>query len=165
MQFEFFAGDSELITSESKFYNEFQKKRASLKAVQQQKEPLKDRKEINKILALKKNWGNKFSDYCQANKDLLLNKHHFLALVDMETCKEAIENGEIRDLVEFRHGLRLIYNFINLYEFFSEDLENLNTLNEYVKGIHYSSHAKEINRAWLLQQLAEYKENMNNQKD
>lgn len=82
----------------------------------------------------------------------------------MDDCMNALDCCTIQDFIEFRKGLHSVYCFSNLNEFYMADLPNLESLVEYLRKANYDSHAKNINRQWLISKLENDIQNLQKQK-
>lgn len=96
---------------------------------------------INTIINSGKGWGQKFSDYCVKNKGNFQFKKEFFKLINVENLLECIKKSSTKDISDFRRCSATIYGFMNIKDFYKEDLYKLELFLEKLENID----AKELN--------------------
>lgn len=92
-----------------------------------------DKKEINEKLDY--STGEMFLEYCRNNYNDFLDKRSFMSYVDMKTLENLIMKGTIEDIYSISSAFNKVYYFGNLYEFYSDDIEQLETFKKDLEQI------------------------------
>lgn len=85
-----------------------------------------DKQELNQVLDCTN--GSEFLNYCYEHSNEFLPKKSFMIYVDINKLINIINTGDIKGIYEIASGFEKVYNFSNLYEFYSDDLELLDIL-------------------------------------
>lgn len=94
-----------------------------------------------------------FSDYYLNNKQIAFSEHGFFKFVDLNKCIYAIDKASVKDLSDFRKAIATIYGFENIYDFFSEDIENIDKLSTMLQNRKYDKKMKRFNICLLQDNL------------
>lgn len=92
-----------------------------------------DKKEINEKLDY--STGEMFLEYCRNNYNDFFDKRSFMSYVDMKTLEKLIMKGTIEDIYSISSAFNKVYYFGNLYEFYSDDIERLETFKKDLEQI------------------------------
>ncbi|HBJ1649820.1 TPA: hypothetical protein LA460_000611 [Clostridium botulinum] len=84
-------------------------------------------------------WGEKFCDYCKENRGEFMSDKKFFFYIDMKKIEGILKTASIKNLNNFLHGIKIVYDFGNLNDFFRNDIKNI----EYL--LNNMSNIKEIN--------------------
>lgn len=89
----------------------------------------KESKEIlNHYLNDKESWGYNFAIKCKENKQAFLEDYKFLFYIDPDKVIEKLKVSSVKDIYSFLDGIKAVYNFSNLNDFFKADTFNIHSL-------------------------------------
>ncbi|URJ58980.3 P-loop NTPase fold protein [Paenibacillus polymyxa] len=91
----------------------------------------KDREEkekINESMDLDKSWGEFFKSSCLENKSLYTTGHKFLFYVNPEKVIEKLSTSTVNEIYSFLDGIKEVYSFSNLNDFFKDDINHINKI-------------------------------------
>lgn len=80
---------------------------------------------INDFLLTTENWSNKFEEYVIEHKNDFLNRNRFFSLIDISDFCNAIIGSNSLDIINIRSAIDSVYNFSNLKDYYSSDLDNI----------------------------------------
>ena len=82
------------------------------------------------LLLEQENWAEKLNDYVYENNKngLFINERGFLAKLDIDMIVSNLKKSDNKNIFCFKYAIERVYNFSNLKEYFSDDLDNLNKL-------------------------------------
>ncbi len=80
---------------------------------------------INMCFENFQNWGNDFYDFCYEHKEFFLNNKEFFFLIDLEKLVKCFENTNTKNIYRFIDGIRCVYSFENLNDFYKKDLKKI----------------------------------------
>lgn len=89
------------------------------------KEYEQDRKSINDCFDLESDWGKEFEKICQENKNTYMLDNKFFSYLDVEKIIAKLKSSDVENIYAFIEGIKSIYSFENLYDFFKKDYANL----------------------------------------
>ena len=67
-------------------------------------------------------WNEEFQDKCASHRDKYITANKFLGYIDPGVVLALLEKATTRQIVDFSDGVRKVYNFGNLNEFFKADV-------------------------------------------
>ena len=108
--------------------------------------------EINDIFFTGDGWGERFCNYCENEKNRALTEKKFAKLLDIDRILIVINESNVKDISYFRRQLNSIYNFSNIYEYYKDDIENLNKLKKGLQKLKLDKYGKTkaANIRWLI---------------
>lgn len=108
--------------------------------------------EINDIFFTGDGWGERFCNYCENEKNRALTEKKFAKLLDIDRILMVINESNVKDISYFRRQLNSIYNFSNIYEYYKDDIENLNKLKKGLQKFKLDKYGKTkaANIRWLI---------------
>lgn len=82
------------------------------------------------LLLEQENWAEELNDYVYENNKngVFINERGFLAKLDIDMIVSNLKKSDNKNIFCFKYAIEIVYNFSNLKEYFSEDLDNLNKL-------------------------------------
>ena len=82
------------------------------------------------LLLEQENWAEELNDYVYENNKngVFINEKGFLAKLDIDMIVSNLKKSDNKNIFCFKYAIARVYNFSNLKEYFSEDLDNLNKL-------------------------------------
>lgn len=82
------------------------------------------------LLLEQENWAEELNDYVYENNKngVFINERGFLAKLDIDMIVSNLKESDNKNIFCFKYAIERVYNFSNLKEYFSEDLDNLNKL-------------------------------------
>ena len=87
----------------------------------------KNQREISKIFK-SDNWGVELCEYVRKHANEYLKKREFMNEFNVENIIENINRSNSKNIYYFKYCLDVIYNFSNLNEFYSSDIESIDKL-------------------------------------
>lgn len=85
-----------------------------------------DRKEIDiSFLSDKNFWNDDFSEKCNALRDVFMFDRKFFYYIKPDSIMDSLNSAKVKEINNFSDGIRTIYDFSNLNDFFKADIENL----------------------------------------
>ncbi|MNW32606.1 KAP family P-loop domain protein [compost metagenome] len=91
----------------------------------------KDREEkekINESMDLDNSWGEFFKSSCSENKSLYTTGKKFLFYVNPEKVIEKLSTSTVNEIYSFLYGIKEVYSFSNLNDFFKDDINHINII-------------------------------------
>ena len=70
-------------------------------------------------------WNDDFVRKCQDNRDGYISDKRFLFYVNPDTIIAQLTEAKTSEIYALADGIRTVYNFSNLYEFFKADVPNI----------------------------------------
>lgn len=119
--------EDSLFDSSVNAFQIYQKNINNIKKLIKQKKESDYDSYINDIF-LSDNWGKQFKDYCDENFSEFLENKRFANILDIDQIISNIENKNIEQIYEFWYGLKKIYDFSNLKDYYSDDKDILTKL-------------------------------------
>lgn len=114
----------EILSDNSDFVNKYNEIMKPLFEIIDNKEIINKRVN-NGFLYDKKQWNDDFERKCEECKTAYINDNKFLYYIDPEEFIEQLKGAKVKEIRRFVLGLRKVYNFSNLNEFFKSDVPNL----------------------------------------
>lgn len=71
------------------------------------------------------NWADEFYHFCFDNHDAFLIAKRFLSSFDISDIKQLLSHATNNEIQRFSQGICAVYDFSNLREFYSADIDNL----------------------------------------
>lgn len=87
-------------------------------------------------------WGEKFFDYCKENKGKFMSDKKFFFYLDMKKIEAILKTAGIKNLSNFLHGIKNVYDFGNLNDFFRNDITNIEYLLNNMSNIKLQNNKK-----------------------
>lgn len=113
-----------VLSDDKEFVDDYMKIAQPLLLVLENKER-KAKEVINSYLQIDKSWGDVFYQGCYDNrKNYILDKKFFFYL-EPEKIIECIKDSSVKDLYSLIAGIKEVYNFSNLNDFFKADIEHI----------------------------------------
>ncbi len=84
-----------------------------------------EKEKINDSLNLDKSWGEIFCAGCTQNKNDYLANKKFVYYINPEKVIEKLQVSNVMDIYSFLDGIKEVYSFSNLNDFFRDDAEHL----------------------------------------
>lgn len=88
--------------------------------------------------------GEAFYNSCKDNYDNFFSNRSFVSFIDFEKLYKIISTGEIKDVYDIEKGFKKVYDFGNLNEFYSGDIEQLKVLIEGLERLDYNGKTREL---------------------
>lgn len=122
------------------------------------KKESKDKKEDNSFLCNKESWDKDFREKCQDNNQVYITDNKFFYYIDPDKFIIQLQNAKTAHIYNFMSGIKTVYCFSNLNEFFKNDIPNLRSILEKldVKLICGDKKTKKIALNNLEEKLQEY---------
>lgn len=89
---------------------------------------MKEKAEDNSFLIKRECWNNKFEELCQEQKDKYISDGKFFYYIDTECFIKELSEANVFEITSFTDGVRIVYSFSNLNEFFRLDIPNLKAI-------------------------------------
>ena len=104
------------------------------------------------LLLEQENWAEKLNEYVDENNKngVFINEKGFLAKLDIDMIVSNLEKSDNKNIFCFKYAIERVYNFSNLKEYFSEDLDNLNKL---IDGLNKFKDSDDIMKSFALNNL------------
>lgn len=109
--------------------------------------------------------GKKFLEYCRSNHDAFFSKGAFASLINLDKLKDLIINDSIEGIYNIRNGFRYVYNFSNLYDYYLDDLQVLETFKVEVAEIEVQGKTRKRAIKCLIYELDRVIRTIKNEKD
>ena len=148
------------ITTDDPFIDDYRSALAQLKEIESLSSEKVKSNSINSTFKPKSGWGAEFADYCSKNRDAFMLNRAFFKHVDVDACYSAIENGNAKDISDFRRAVYSIYDFSNLKDFYIEDADNMNRLVERLSKRAATSKMEKFNIDILSENLRSFLERL-----
>ena len=91
--------------------------------------------DINAIIEPNKGWGINFVNYCSERRSGFRMRKNFFKMIDVDNVIETIKKSTTKDISDFRKMINTIYDYDNIKETYSDDLENLEHLYERLESL------------------------------
>lgn len=104
-------------------------------------------------------WNNNFAFKCQENKSNHMEEKKFFFYMDINQVIANLEISKVIDIYSFLEGIKSVYNFSNLNDFFKADVSNIKSLLEKM-DIEKLSNGKHTRRIVLDKLKEELKESL-----
>lgn len=85
----------------------------------------KEKEKINENLDLDRSWGKVFLASCTTNRDSYVRDKKFLFYIRPEKVIDKLRTSNVEDIYSFLDGVKTVYNFSNLNDFFKDDASNI----------------------------------------
>jgi hypothetical protein len=128
----------EAFSDDKKFLNEYNEIIMPLINVLKGKKK-EQREGINNCLSTGEAWGEEFYKYCYDHEQEIFQDKKFFYHIDVQKVIEKIETSTIKDLYGLLAGIKTIYSFSNINEFYKADINNLNEMITIVDVEHLSA--------------------------
>lgn len=92
-----------------------------------------EKQEDNVFLEERKYWNQEFVLRCRENRETYLLDQRFLFYVNPNKLIDEIEGAKTIEICNLTTGIKNIYNFSNLYDYFKSDVENIKFILQSVK--------------------------------
>ena len=89
-----------------------------------------EKERINDCFDNESSWGNAFAEFCQKNKNEYMLDYKFFYYLNIEKIIEMLKTSSVENIYDFLDGIKTIYSFSNLNEFFMNDLAKLKSFFE-----------------------------------
>lgn len=126
------------ISSDFPSYEEFSEQCINILRLLEEKEFEKDVSEITSIF-VSASWSNNLYDYICAHKNDFLADRAFLAKFDPDKIADKLSTSSAQDWQTFISCLKYVYDFQNINDFYSGDLENVDKLNTCISNLKLQS--------------------------
>ena len=117
--------------------------------------------DINSLISNTDGWGQEFANYCIKNKNKFLSAKNYFGMINIENLITCLSKSSTKDISDFRRTVMTIYNYSNIKEYYSSDLENLklclNKINELISKEEYEQYdnTKKYNINWIEKNIEE----------
>lgn len=115
----------ELVSEDEDFIREYNKLMESLISILRDKKSVATSLAINECFDSLDNWGNSFYEYCVKHKDKMISNREFFSTIDLTKLSNSIKLSSLENIYGFLSGIKEVYNFSNLQDFFVSDVESL----------------------------------------
>lgn len=108
-------------------------------------------------------WNDNFINLCDQYANDFLKKRKFLSCYDISNVNTKIEKAKTKEIYNFIDGIKKVYNFSNLSDFYISDIENISKLLSDIRNVEDSTNKTKsmaINR--LREDLEMYLDNLKN---
>lgn len=92
----------------------------------------KEKQSVNESLKYKN--AAYFEEFCEEKSSLFLSRKTFMGHVDSERLLECIKQSDLEGIYHIIGGIKRVYDFQNLYEFYMEDVSALKKLKEDIQN-------------------------------
>lgn len=112
----------------------------------------KNRKVCYIFLCVKEEWNNKFYEKCQMYRDKYIEDKKFFYYIDPQKFISQLQEVKVANIYNFMKGVRKVYDFSNLNEYFTSDISNIKDILDMLEDIKTLSQGK-ITRKMALEEL------------
>ncbi len=126
---DFAAENLEVLSDNQEFISEYNSIMKPLFDVLHKKDR-EEKEKINENLDLDKSWGDCFKSSCTENRDRYMAGHKFLFYVSPEKLIDKLSTSTVKEIYSFLDGIKEIYSFSNLNDFFKDDIDHINVILE-----------------------------------
>jgi len=102
------------------------------------------------------NWAHNLSDQIYESKNLYYKYKRFFDFFDIEELVTKLEQSYSGDIREFRSGIRRIYDFDNLQDFYKKDLPSLKSFLKKLELAKSPDKISQTNLNWLIDDIKKY---------
>ena len=114
----------------------------------------KEKEKINENLDLDRSWGKVFLTSCTTNRDGYVRDKKFLFYISPEKVIDKLRTSNVEDIYSFLDGVKTVYNFSNLNDFFKDDVSNIKQI---MNEMHVDELANgRVTKRIVLEKLYEY---------
>lgn len=92
----------------------------------------KDKQLVNENLKYKN--AVLFEEFCENKNSLFLSQKTFMGYIDLDQLLECIKESDLEGIYHIIGGIKRVYDFQNLYEFYMEDVPALKKLREDIQN-------------------------------
>lgn len=124
---DFAAENLEVLSDNQEFVNEYNLIMKPLFEVLYKKDR-EEKEKINQSFDLDKSWGDFFMSSCTENKNHYMNEKKFLFYVNPEKIIEKLSTSSVKEIYSFLDGIKVVYSFSNLNDFFKDDIDHINVI-------------------------------------
>lgn len=82
---------------------------------------------------------DQFTEYCQNNHNLFLQKKSFINYIDLNLLVNLLKTSSLPNIYKIIRTFQNVYNFSNLNEFYKGDINKLNELKNQINKINWDS--------------------------
>ncbi len=118
-------------------YEEFHKYYDPIYNLAIQKNRVHDSNNINFFLS--NNDIDQFTEYCQNNHNLFLQKKSFINYINLDLLVNFLKANSLPNIYQIIQTFQNVYNFSNLNEFYKGDIDKLNELKDRISEINWNS--------------------------
>lgn len=148
--------DGSFLNPTSPHYSKFKYQCNNLLIMLKRKNSTNESAELSALINTSDSWGRKLYEYTLNNKEAFLSEGAFLSKMDTDVIADKLLKSPPNDWQDFRRCLSLVYNFANLNDYFSEDLENAEELKRRLESIVLPDKIlNNIHKKWLIEDLKE----------
>ncbi len=90
----------------------------------------KEKKEDNAFLCNHTCWNDNFEKKCEERSHIYTMSNAFFSYIDPEKFIEELKNAKVVEICNFIDGIRRVYSFSNLNDFFKMDIPNIKSILE-----------------------------------
>lgn len=117
---EVFSDDKEFI----KNYNKIAKPLFDIIEERENKEKQRD----NSRLIDKEQWNESFEEFCWGLRDEYMKDKKFFSYIECNSFMVQLKCANVKQIIFFTYGVKAVYNFSNLNDYFISDIPNLNAI-------------------------------------
>ncbi len=92
------------------------------------KKEREEKEKINENLDLDESWGDAFKSSCTDNRNSYITGRKFLFYVSPEKVINKLRTSTVKEIYSFLDGIKEIYSFSNLNEFFKDDVDHISEI-------------------------------------
>ena len=90
----------------------------------------------------RESWDDNFVSKCEKNKSFYQHDYKFLVYMDPDKVIEKLKNSNVKEIYSFLDGIKAVYFFSNLNEYFKADAYNIHKIIDKMNNIDELSHGK-----------------------
>lgn len=91
-----------------------------------------EKKDNNDFLCSQEAWDDNFGKRCEEHREEYLCDNKFFYYIEPEKFIDQLQNAKVINIYNFMNGVRKVYNFSNLNEFFKSDVPNIKCILDYI---------------------------------
>ena len=91
-----------------------------------------EKKDNNDFLCSQEAWDDNFGKRCEEHREEYLCDNKFFYYIEPEKFIDQLQNAKVINIYNFMDGVRQVYNFSNLNEFFKSDVPNIKCILDYI---------------------------------
>lgn len=105
-----------------------------------------DGAEINSILQRVVNGEDisLFVEYCRENNQVFILRRAFMSYMDLDLLMACIDKMDVAGIYEIDRAIQSVYDFVNLYEYYTDDISCLEQLCEKIKKLESHQRTRKI---------------------
>lgn len=142
-----------MIKKDCRYFNDYTECIKKFSEIAKRSSDFYSSQKINSFFDLGQGWGNKFSKYVLDDKGQFLNQKGFFKYIDVIKCFDTLKECAIKDLSDFRRTVGSIYDFSNIYEYFSGDIDFLNQFKKLLTNTEFDGNIRKLNIKLLITQI------------